>query len=148
MKIIDGKAISTAIREEIAAEVAEMKRKPGLAVVIVGDDPASKVYVRNKHKACEDTGIYSEVHELPASTSQDELLSLVDKLNIDEKINGILVQLPLPKGLSEEEVIARIDPKRRRRFQRCQCRSYHARRSSISPLYTRRSYGAAEAQRN
>jgi len=112
MKIIDGKAISTAIREEIAAEVAEMKRKPGLAVVIVGDDPASKVYVRNKHKACEDTGIYSEVHELPASTSQDELLSLVDKLNIDEKINGILVQLPLPKGLSEEEVIARIDPKK------------------------------------
>ncbi|MGI6742043.1 MAG: bifunctional methylenetetrahydrofolate dehydrogenase/methenyltetrahydrofolate cyclohydrolase FolD [Eubacteriales bacterium] len=112
MKIIDGKAISTAIREEIAAEVAEMKRKPGLAVVIVGDDPASKVYVRNKHKACEDTGIYSEVHELPASTSQNELLSLVDKLNIDEKINGILVQLPLPKGLSEEEVIARIDPQK------------------------------------
>ncbi|NLZ36357.1 MAG: bifunctional methylenetetrahydrofolate dehydrogenase/methenyltetrahydrofolate cyclohydrolase FolD [Clostridiales bacterium] len=112
MKIIDGKAISMAIREEIAAEVAEMKEKPGLAVVIVGDDPASKVYVRNKHKACEDTGIYSEVHELPADTSQEKLLSLIDKLNADEKINGILVQLPLPKGLSEDEVIARIDPKK------------------------------------
>ncbi|NLB15504.1 MAG: bifunctional methylenetetrahydrofolate dehydrogenase/methenyltetrahydrofolate cyclohydrolase FolD [Clostridiales bacterium] len=112
MNIIDGKAISAAIRGEIAAEVAQMHQKPGLAVVIVGDDPASKVYVRNKHKACEDTGIYSEVHELSADTTQQELLALIDKLNADEKISGILVQLPLPKGLSEDEVIARIDPKK------------------------------------
>ena len=112
MKIIDGKAISSQIRAEIAAEVSSMPVKPGLAVIIVGDDPASKVYVRNKHKACGEAGIYSEVHELPGNASREELLDLIDRLNADDKIDGILCQLPLPEHLSEDEVIARIDPKK------------------------------------
>jgi len=111
-KIIDGKAISAQIREEIKAEVAAMDKKPGLAVVIVGSDPASQVYVRNKHKACGETGIYSEVHELPEETTEEELLALVEKLNNDDNINGILVQLPLPKHLDDKTVIAAIDPKK------------------------------------
>ena len=88
--IIDGKAISAQIRAELKEEVAAMKTRPGLAVVIVGSDPASQVYVRNKHKACGEVGIYSEVHELPEETTEAELLALVEKLNRDEKINGIL----------------------------------------------------------
>jgi len=111
-KIIDGKAISAQIREEIKAEVAAMEKKPGLAVIIVGEDPASQVYVRNKHKACGETGIYSEVHELPGDTTEEQLLALVDKLNKDDNINGILCQLPLPKHLNEDVVIAAIDPKK------------------------------------
>ena len=115
-KIIDGKAISAEIRAEIKAEVAkraaEGKTLPGLAVIIVGEDPASQVYVRNKKKACEEVGFYSEVYELPADTKQEELNALVDKLNADEKIHGILCQLPLPKHLDENEVILRIDPKK------------------------------------
>ena len=106
--IIDGKATAQAVRgalrDEVAAFVAEKKTAPGLAVVIVGSDPASQVYVRNKHKA--------EVHELPAETTEDELLLLIDKLNKDAKIHGILVQLPLPKHLDEEKVILAIDPKK------------------------------------
>ena len=111
-KIIDGKAISAEIRAEIAAEVASMKVKPGLSVVIVGEDPASKVYVRNKHKACSEVGIRSEVIELPETTTQEELDAVIDRLNADPSVNGILCQLPLPKHLSEDEVIARIDPKK------------------------------------
>ena len=115
-KIIDGKATSTAVREEIKHEVKqfvnEYNKTPGLAVVIVGANPASQVYVRNKHKACGEVGIYSEVHELPENTTEVELLALVDKLNADDKINGILVQLPLPKHLDEEKVVLRIDPKK------------------------------------
>ena len=115
-KIIDGKAISAEIREEIKAEVAEFKEKsgfvPGLAVVIVGENPASVVYVRNKRLACEAAGMYSEVYELPEATTQAELMALVDKLNADEKIHGILVQLPLPKHLDESEVIKAIDPRK------------------------------------
>ncbi|MBE6627713.1 MAG: bifunctional methylenetetrahydrofolate dehydrogenase/methenyltetrahydrofolate cyclohydrolase FolD [Ruminococcaceae bacterium] len=111
---IDGKAISAQIREEIkeatAAFVAEKGYAPGLAVVIVGEDPASQVYVRNKALACEQVGFYSEVHRLPAQTKQEELNALVDRLNADEKIHGILVQLPLPKHLDETEVLLRIDP--------------------------------------
>lgn len=111
---IDGKAISAQIREEIkektAAFVAEKGYAPGLAVVIVGEDPASQVYVRNKALACEQVGFYSEVHRLPAETKQEELNALVDRLNADEKIHGILVQLPLPKHLDETEVLLRIDP--------------------------------------
>ena len=111
---IDGKAISAQIREEIkektAAFVAERGYAPGLAVVIVGEDPASQVYVRNKALACEQVGFYSEVHRLPAETKQEELNALVDRLNADEKIHGILVQLPLPKHLDETEVLLRIDP--------------------------------------
>ncbi len=115
-KIIDGKAISASIREEIKAEVAERVAnglvRPGLAVIIVGEDPASQVYVRNKKRGCEEVGFYSEVYELPADTKQEELNALVDKLNADEKIHGILCQLPLPKHLDENEVILRIDPRK------------------------------------
>lgn len=115
-KIIDGKAISAEIREEIKKDVERFKTEsgivPGLAVVIVGKDPASTVYVRNKRLACEAAGMYSEVHELPENTTRKELLSLVEKLNGDEKIHGILVQLPLPKHLDDKEVINAIDPKK------------------------------------
>jgi methylenetetrahydrofolate dehydrogenase (NADP+)/methenyltetrahydrofolate cyclohydrolase len=115
-KIIDGKAISAQIREEIALEVKDFEREngfvPGLAVIIVGEDPASKVYVRNKKKACETVGFYSEVIEMPEQTSEEELLSVIDKLNSDSKIHGILVQLPLPKHINEESVLLRIDPKK------------------------------------
>ena len=115
-KIIDGKAISADIRTEIKQAVAERVAnglsRPGLAVIIVGEDPASQVYVRNKKKGCEEVGFYSEVYELPADTKQEELNALVDKLNADDKIHGILCQLPLPKHLDENEVILRIDPKK------------------------------------
>lgn len=113
--IINGKEISAKIRCEIAAEVEEMKKRgihPGLAVVIVGEDPASKVYVRNKKRACEDAGIYSEEYALPENTTEAELLALIDKLNADSKIHGILVQLPLPKHLNDKTVIEHIDPKK------------------------------------
>ena len=115
-KRIDGKLISAQIREEIKAEtaafMAEHGYAPGLAVVIVGEDPASQVYVRNKARACEEVGFYSEVYRLPAETAQEELNALVDQLNLDSKIHGILVQLPLPKHLDETEVLLRIDPKK------------------------------------
>ena len=114
--IINGKEISAAIRAEIkeATErlVAESGVRPGLAVIIVGEDPASQVYVRNKKRACDEVGFYSESYELPESTTQEELNALVDRLNKDEKIHGILCQLPLPKHLDENEVIMRIDPKK------------------------------------
>ena len=115
-KIINGKEISAAIRAEIKAEteklVANSGVRPGLAVIIVGEDPASQVYVRNKKRACDEVGFYSESYELPEATTQDELNALVDKLNKSEKIHGILCQLPLPKHLDENEVIMRIDPKK------------------------------------
>ena len=115
-KIINGKEISATIRSEIkeATEqlVAQTGVRPGLAVIIVGEDPASQVYVRNKKRACDEVGFYSESYELPENTTQDELNSLVDKLNKSEKIHGILCQLPLPKHLDENEVIMRIDPKK------------------------------------
>lgn len=111
---IDGKEISAQIRAELkektAAFVAEKGYAPGLAVVIVGEDPASQVYVRNKARACEEVGFYSEVHRLPEETAQSELNALVDALNANEKIHGILVQLPLPRHLDETEVLLRIDP--------------------------------------
>ncbi len=114
--IIDGKAISAAIRQEIKAETESFAKengfRPGLAVIIVGEDPASQVYVRNKRRACEEVGFYSEAYELPAETTQEELNALVDKLNANNKIHGILCQLPLPKHLDENEVILRIDPKK------------------------------------
>ena len=115
-KIIDGKAISAQIRAELKAETEEFVKstgiRPGLAVIIVGNDPASQVYVRNKRRACEEVGYYSEAYELPENTTQDELNALVDRLNADKKIHGILCQLPLPKHLDENEVILRIDPKK------------------------------------
>ena len=114
--IINGKEISAAIRAEIkeATEqlVATSGVRPGLAVIIVGEDPASQVYVRNKKRACDEVGFYSESYELPEATTQDELNALVDRLNKDDNIHGILCQLPLPKHLDENEVIMRIDPKK------------------------------------
>lgn len=113
MAIIDGKAVSKAVRERVAAETAELKKQgitPGLAVIIVGDDPASQVYVRNKEKACEEVGFYSEKFALPESTTQEELNALVKKLNGRDDIHGILCQLPLPKHLNDKEVINLIDP--------------------------------------
>ncbi len=116
MKLIDGKAISAQIRSEIRTECAAFYAKrgyvPGLAVVIVGDDPASQIYVRNKRLACEEVGFRSTVHALPASTTQEELLALVDRLNDDADVHGILVQLPLPRHLNETEVLLRINPKK------------------------------------
>ena len=113
-KIINGKEISAAIRAEIKENteklVAACGVRPGLAVIIVGEDPASQVYVRNKKKACDEVGFYSESYELPESTTQEELNALIDKLNNNEKIHGILCQLPLPKHLDENEVIMRISP--------------------------------------
>lgn len=114
-KILDGKAVSAAVKEQVAAETAALKEKgivPGLAVVIVGDDPASHVYVNNKKKACAQVGFHSEEYALPARTTQEELLALVETLNKKPDINGILVQLPLPSHLDEKAVIEAIDPKK------------------------------------
>ena len=108
--IINGKEISAAIREEIKSGVQGMSVRPGLAVVLVGDDPASAVYVRNKSKACAEVGIYSEVYRLPEETGREQLLGLIEQLNQSPLIHGILVQLPLPKHLDPEEVIMAIDP--------------------------------------
>ena len=113
MNIIDGKAVSKKVKEDVKAECEQLKAKgitPGLAVIIVGDDPASQVYVHNKEVACEACGFYSVKYALSAETTQDELNALVDKLNKDDKINGILCQLPLPSHLDDKEVINRIDP--------------------------------------
>jgi len=112
-QIIDGKQVAADMRAELKDKVAQLKDKgivPGLAVVLVGEDPASKSYVTAKEKACDNIGIYSEDIRLPAETSQAELMALIDKLNKDDKINGILVQLPLPKHLDEGEVLLAIDP--------------------------------------
>ena len=113
MALIDGKAVSLQVKQQVKQECDKLKTKgvtPGLAVIIVGDDPASQVYVRNKEKACEECGFYSVKYALDADTTQSELNALIDKLNKDEKINGILCQLPLPKHLDDKEVINRIDP--------------------------------------
>ncbi len=111
--IIDGKAISAQIKDEVRDRVAALKadgREVCLAVIQVGTDPASTVYVGNKKKACEYCGIRSESYELPEETSEDELIDLINRLNADEKVNGILVQLPLPKHINEDRVIMSIDP--------------------------------------
>ncbi len=112
-KIIDGKQVAADIRAELKDEVAELAKQgvvPGLGVILVGDDPASHSYVTAKERACKELGIYSEDNRLPAETSQDELMALVAKMNADPKINGILVQLPLPKHMNESEVLFGIDP--------------------------------------
>ncbi len=113
--IIDGKAVSARLRQEMKGEVAALQAKgitPGLAVVLVGEDPASQVYVRNKIRACEELGIRSQDHRLPADTTQERLLELIGELNGDPAVHGILVQLPLPKQISDQAVIAAIDPKK------------------------------------
>lgn len=112
-QLIDGKKIAAETRAEIAAAVAEQKAAgvtPGLAVIIVGENPASQVYVRNKHKACGEVGMYSEVIEMPGDTKEETLLAKIAELNEDAKIDGILVQLPLPKHIDEEKVINAIRP--------------------------------------
>ena len=111
--IIDGKLTSAKIREEIKAEAALLTAKgtqPGLAVIIVGEDPASQIYVRNKEKACDEVGFYSEKYALPAETTEAELTALIEKLNADKNIHGILVQSPLPKHLDEKRIVAQILP--------------------------------------
>ena len=112
-KIIDGKAIAARMRQDIADEAAKLKSRgvtPGLAVVLVGDDPASRVYVSMKEKACEQTGIFSREHKLPVETTEAQLLTLIDDLNKDERIDGILVQLPLPEQINEGKVLEAISP--------------------------------------
>jgi methylenetetrahydrofolate dehydrogenase (NADP+)/methenyltetrahydrofolate cyclohydrolase len=113
-RIIDGKAIAADLRARVAGEVARLKREhrltPGLAVVLVGSDPASQVYVRTKHKQTQDAGMASFEHVLPADVAQDDLLALIGKLNRDSGVHGILVQLPLPKSLHTETIISAIDP--------------------------------------
>ncbi|MEW8470190.1 MAG: tetrahydrofolate dehydrogenase/cyclohydrolase catalytic domain-containing protein, partial [Candidatus Thiodiazotropha sp.] len=113
-QILDGKAIAADLREQIRQRVEERAangmRRPGLAVVLVGENPASQVYVRNKRKSCDEVGFHSVSHDLPASTGEDQLLALIDRLNEDEAIDGILVQLPLPEHIDEEAVIERILP--------------------------------------
>lgn len=114
--IMDGKAISKEIQAEIAAEVATFTKQSGitpcLAAVLVGDDPASEVYVRNKHRACERVGIKSQMHKLPASTTEEELLSLIDSLNQASDVHGILIQLPLPSGIDTLRVLDAVNPRK------------------------------------
>ena len=114
-KLLMGKEVSARIKDEIREEVKALKsrsKEPGLAVILVGDDPASKVYVRNKKLACEYTGINSFEYSLPAETTQSELIELIEKLNRDNKVSGILCQLPVPEHINEEAVINAIDPKK------------------------------------
>lgn len=115
-KLIDGKSVAQVIRNEVKASVAERvasgKPPPGLAVIQVGADPASAIYVRNKRNACAQAGILSIEHDLPASTTQDELLTLIDQLNADDTVHGILVQLPLPDHIEPHKVIERIEPRK------------------------------------
>ncbi len=113
--IIDGKEVARQIREGLAAEIAELKaqgKTPGLAVVLVGEDPASQVYVGSKVRACEELGLYSQKWELPADTTQEQLVELIHQLNADERIHGILVQSPPPPHIDEEAVILNIDPRK------------------------------------
>ena len=114
-KIIDGKLVSSAVKQRVAEGVAELRLKGisvGLAVILVGEDPASKIYVANKKKACEDLGIISQEYLLPATATEEELLALIETLNNEPSINGILCQLPLPKHLDEKTVINAIDPRK------------------------------------
>ena len=117
-RVLEGKVFAAQIKAEAKLKVAELEQKyqvtPGLAVIIVGENAASKVYVANKHRACEELGIYSEVIEMKATTTKEELLAQIDALNSNAKIHGILVQLPLPEQIqaSEAEILERIDPKK------------------------------------
>lgn len=114
-QLIDGKVVAKAVKEEVRSRVEELKARgirPGLATVLVGDDPASHVYVRNKQRTCEELGMHSVGHELPATTSHEELLALIDRLNRDPAIHGILVQLPLPKPLRSEPILYAVSPEK------------------------------------
>jgi methylenetetrahydrofolate dehydrogenase (NADP+)/methenyltetrahydrofolate cyclohydrolase len=113
-RLIDGKALAQGIRERIGKDVVELQAKtgirPGLAAILVGDDPASKLYVKNKQKACDAAGIYVDEHKLPPSTTQAELLALIEKVNADPKVHGILVQLPLPKQIDSKVILDAVSP--------------------------------------
>ena len=109
-QIIDGSAVAKRLRQELAQQVATEKLSPGLAVVLVGEDPASQVYVRNKSRAAEETGIHSWTHKLPEETTQTQLLALIDALNKDAEVHGILVQFPVPKHIDQQTIINAIDP--------------------------------------
>jgi methylenetetrahydrofolate dehydrogenase (NADP+)/methenyltetrahydrofolate cyclohydrolase len=113
-RLIDGKAVAAAVRERVRAEVADLvaegRRAPGLATVLVGEDPASQIYVRKKHEACEEAGMRSLHHELPAGTTENQLLELVGELGLDEEVDGILVQLPVPDQIDADRIVAAIDP--------------------------------------
>lgn len=115
-EIISGTEIAKEIRQELKEEIAELKEKhnlvPGLVTVLVGEDPASQVYIKSKVRTCDALGVYSERHDLPADTSEEGLLALIDKLNRDPRIHGILVQLPLPKHINETRILFAIDPKK------------------------------------
>lgn len=113
--IIDGKAIAQEMQEEMRVQVENLKMRgitPGLAAVLVGDNPASRTYIRNKEKACERLGIYSDVYRLPASTPEGDLIALVDELNLRRDIHGILIQLPLPEHIDENRIILRVNPEK------------------------------------
>ena len=114
-RLIDGKALGALIRSEVTEEVQALGRHgliPGLAVVLVGDDPASHVYVRSKGKACEEAGMHSVTHILPEATPEEELLAIIDRLNADPSVHGLLVQLPLPKHINTERVLLRVEPRK------------------------------------
>jgi methylenetetrahydrofolate dehydrogenase (NADP+)/methenyltetrahydrofolate cyclohydrolase len=113
-RLIDGKAVAAAVRERVRAEVADLvaegRRAPGLATVLVGEDPASQIYMRKKHEACEEAGMRSLHHELPAETTENQLLELVGELGLDDEVDGILVQLPVPDQIDPDRIVAAIDP--------------------------------------
>lgn len=113
-RLLDGRALAAKLKKEIRKSVEEMQARglmrPGLAAVLVGKDPASKIYIRNKRKACADAGIHSLAHDLPESATEQELLKLIDELNREERVDGILVQLPLPEQIRQTAVLERIDP--------------------------------------
>src|SRR3954467_611574 len=115
-EIIDGKAIAAQVREEVRRDVETHRERfgeaPGLATVLVGDDPASKIYVAGKHRACEEVGIRSIAHELPADVHEEDLIELVEELNADDAVNGFIVQLPLPEGIDSGRVISAIDSRK------------------------------------
>jgi methylenetetrahydrofolate dehydrogenase (NADP+)/methenyltetrahydrofolate cyclohydrolase len=110
--VLDGRAIAQTVRAEVAAAVAALPQRPGLAVVLVGDDPASQIYIRSKTRACQEAGIAVVDHRLPATTSTAELLDLIARLNQDRQIHGVLVQLPLPKGLDAGAILSTLDPRK------------------------------------
>ncbi len=109
-QIMDGKALAKKIKEQVAAQAATLPRKPGLAVLLVGENPASQVYVRGKEKDCEECGLLNLGAKLPAETTEEELLAHIARLNADPAVDGILVQLPLPKHIDEGKVLRAIDP--------------------------------------
>ncbi len=151
-RIIDGKAraqrLTAEVRAQVAARVAAGKAPPGLAVVLVGDNPASQVYVRNKRRTTEAAGMRSFAHDLPASTSQADLLALIDTLNRDPAVTGILVQLPLPKHIDDALVTERIDPLQgRRRLPSVQHRAAGAEAPDAAAVHALRLHDAAEGHR-